>query len=290
MLRNSPKLSDPARSVPVVLATVDIAATPGYTISAVSCDDDHRGWSEVESAQVYRMVLVRRGRFRRRGANGASDLDRTLGYLGTPGEAEQFAHPHGGDVCTSVSVQPSVWAQLVGHEGRLARSTLYVTARLELAHRRLLATAARGEPDDALAEVLTLLTAAVGQLVHGRTALTQPSAPGDRALVSAAREAIIARHPAAARLPSLAELLGVSPFRLSRAFPRELGVSVTRYRNRIRVAEALDRLERGEPSLAALAADLGFADQAHLTRTLREHIGHPPTALRRLLCAPASGP
>jgi AraC-like DNA-binding protein len=78
-------------------------------------------------------------------------------------------------------------------------------------------------------------------------------------------------------------LLGVSPYRLSRAFTRELGVSLTRYRNRMRVARALDRLEQGELRLAALAADLGFADQAHLCRTMREHLGHTPTALRRLL-------
>lgn len=61
-------------------------------------------------------------------------------------------------------------------------------------------------------------------------------------------------------------------------------MSVTRYRNRIRVARALDRLEHGEDSLAALAADLGFADQAHLCRTVRQHLGCTPTALRRLLC------
>jgi hypothetical protein len=32
-----------------------------------------------------------------------------------------------------------------------------------------------------------------------------------------------------------------------------------------------------------LAADLGFADQAHLCRTVRTHVGHTPTAVRRLL-------
>ncbi len=39
----------------------------------------------------------------------------------------------------------------------------------------------------------------------------------------------------------------------------------------------------GARSLALLAADLGFADQAHLTRTVREHTGHTPAALRRAL-------
>ncbi|GAA4086563.1 hypothetical protein GCM10022248_65360 [Nonomuraea soli] len=55
------------------------------------------------------------------------------------------------------------------------------------------------------------------------------------------------------------------------------------------MSRALDRLEQGEPSLALLAADLGFADQAHLTRTVRHHLGHTPTALRRLL-TPAPSP
>jgi AraC-like DNA-binding protein len=104
--------------------------------------------------------------------------------------------------------------------------------------------------------------------------------------VAAAREAITEADPASDTLFSLAELLGVSPYRLSRAFPRELGVSVTRYRHRVRIGRALDRLEAGERSLSTLAAELGYADQAHLTRTMRQYLGHTPMAVRRLL-APA---
>ncbi|MGP4028776.1 helix-turn-helix domain-containing protein [Actinomadura sp. 3N407] len=66
-------------------------------------------------------------------------------------------------------------------------------------------------------------------------------------------------------------------------FTREMGVSLTRYRSRVRVGRAMDRIEAGERALAALAADLGFADQAHLTRTVRAHLGRTPTALRGLL-------
>jgi len=52
---------------------------------------------------------------------------------------------------------------------------------------------------------------------------------------------------------------------------RELGVSLTRYRNRVRVGRALERpFEQGDPALAELAVELGFADQAHLSRTVRE--------------------
>jgi AraC-like DNA-binding protein len=65
-----------------------------------------------------------------------------------------------------------------------------------------------------------------------------------------------------------------------------MGVSLTRYRNRVRVGRALDRLAAGETSLAALAADLGFADQSHLSRTVRDQVGHTPAVLRRLLADP----
>jgi AraC-like DNA-binding protein len=60
-------------------------------------------------------------------------------------------------------------------------------------------------------------------------------------------------------------------------------VSLTRFRNRVRVGRAMARIQDGETDLAGLAAELGFADQAHLTRTVRALVGHTPTALRRLL-------
>lgn len=260
-------------------ATV-LATRPDFSITAVSCRDDHTRWSEPEVHGDYRVVLVRRGRFRRRARGGAADIDPTTAYVGVPGEEEHFAHPAGGDDCTSVSVSPALWRTLAGDTARPPAPSLYADAPLDLAHRRLLASARGGDVDYALAEeLLTLLARAVGTPVRP---------PGkEAALVAAAREAIAASHPAAGGLLPLAELLGASPYRLSRAFTRELGVPLTRYRNRVRVARALDRLEQGEPSLATLAADLGFADQSHLTRTLHHHLGHTPTTVRRLLTPPA---
>ncbi|MFG1946885.1 helix-turn-helix domain-containing protein [Nonomuraea sp. NPDC048826] len=295
----------------------------GFVVDAVTCLDDHHGWSAAERSSGHRVVLVRRGRFRRASRGHAAVVDPTMAYVASPGEEERFAHPAGGDVCTSLHLSPGLWHTLAG-DARLTRSTLYVDARLDLAHRRLLSA----DPADDLAEaLLPLISAALSQLATAPTpaddqpptsprASLHPSAhpppstsastslhpsaspsprtsvrpsartsasSSARALVDAAREAIADGHPASDALLPLAALLGVSPYRLSRAFTRELGVSLTHYRNRVRVGRALDRLEQGEPSLADLAADLGFADQAHLTRTVRHHLGHTPTALRRLL-------
>lgn len=237
-----------------------VVQRPSFAVWSVSCP----GGRPAASVRAdYRLVLVRRGRLRRCGV----DLDRTVGYVGVPGEEERFTHPAGGDECTSVSLSADLGSRLVG----AARPAVYVDARMELAHRRLLAGAA--DADYAVVEALLALLSR--SPVPGRA--------GDPSLVALAREALAAGDPAADGLLSLAESLGVSPYRLSRAFTRELGVSLTRYRNRLRVGVVLDRLARGEQHLARLAADLGFADQAHLCRTVRAHVGHTPTAVRRLL-------
>lgn len=263
-----------------MLSFVALAARPEFTVTAVDCRDDHRGWSAEPPRSDVRLVLVQRGGFRRRVRGVSVDLDRTVGYVGLPGEEEQFAHPAGGDVCTSISLSADLWRVLAGEAPRLNGSAVYVDGRLDLAHRRLLASGSSSE------ELVGLVGSVVEQVVT--TTVPASCGAGDRALVARAREVIGSDHPAAAGLIPLAALLGVSPYRLSRVFSRELGVSLTRYRNRVRVAAALDRLEAGETSLAALAADLGFADQAHLSRTVREHVGYPPTALRRLLTAAAA--
>ncbi|MFD4459586.1 helix-turn-helix domain-containing protein [Nocardia sp. NPDC058480] len=254
-----------------MLCAVPLAARPDFTVTTVTCHADHTRWSAPEACGDHRLVLVRRGRFRRRADGVDADLDPTLGYLGAPGEEERFAHPAGGDVCTSVSIGPEFW------EGPAAARSVYIDARVELAHHRLLGAAAVGDIDYALTEELLRLVA----VATGRS--TPRPRPADQAMVTAARQAILAGATEAAGLRSLAGLLRVSPYRLSRVFSQHMGVSLTHYRNRVRVGYAIDRLTDGETGLADLAADLGFADQPHLTRTVREHLGHTPVALRRLL-------
>jgi AraC-like DNA-binding protein len=258
-----------------------LVARPQFSLQAWTCRPDCSSWSAVECPADGRLVLVRSGRFQRRAADGPVDLDPTVGYLGAPGEQDQFAHPHGGDTCTSVRLGPALWRQLVGEPDRMHRSTFYVDARLELAHRRLLAAT---DVDYQLAEeVLALTVAALRWVTERRTPLTDRPVPADARLVQRARAAIHDDHPAARGLFPLAELLGTSPYRLSRAFPRELGVTLTSYRNRVRVGRALERLQADTSRLADIAAILGFADQAHLTRMVRAHVGHTPRALRRTL-------
>jgi AraC-like DNA-binding protein len=84
-------------------------------------------------------------------------------------------------------------------------------------------------------------------------------------------------------LPALARELGVSPHHLSRVFHAHTGHTIAQHRLMLRSREALQRIAEGEDSLARLAAELGFADQSHLTRAIRRQTGRTPGQLRRLL-------
>lgn len=259
-----------------------LARDPDLCVREAVCRAHHKHWSLTESTSLPEFVLVRSGRFRYASRAGTMLAGPDLGYLALPGEPQRFAHPAGGDVCTSVTISPRLWQELT--DGDATSGPVPVDGRLHLAHRLLLRAAAGGDTGYATTERLLHLLAEVGTRGAHPWPADQPRpSRRDTVMVDAAREAILAGDPAAAGLVPLARSLGVSPYRLSRVFGRLVGVPVTRYRNQVRVRQALDRIEQGEPDLGRLAADLGFADQAHLTRTVRAHVGHTPSQVRRLL-------
>jgi AraC-like DNA-binding protein len=277
-------LSVPTATVDHVRHTTAHIAGDGFTVGIVACHDDHTRWSAPEPGEGHRIVLVRSGRFLLRSMGRESSVDPTTGYLQTPGDEQQFAHPAGGDVCTSIAVSEPLWGSPAGDRPRPTRPWLHIDARLELAHRRLARAIAGGDADFAIPErLLDLFAQATAQTVATPASDTVPRSHTARLLADAAREALSADHPASSRLTTLAAHLAVSPTHLSRTFRHETGSSLTRYRNRLRVSHALDRIEGGEDNLAVLAADLGFADQAHFIRTMREHTGHTPGKLRAVL-------
>lgn len=78
----------------------------------------------------------------------------------------------------------------------------------------------------------------------------------------------------------LAALVGLSESWFARAFKQTTGVPPHRWQLRLRVDRARDLLANGAP-LAEIAAQTGFADQAHLTRSFRSLTGTTPAAWRK---------
>lgn len=83
-------------------------------------------------------------------------------------------------------------------------------------------------------------------------------------------------------IASVSRGLGRHPVAFARAFRSAYGRSPARYRHDWRVAGAIERIVRSAAALADIAADTGFADQAHMTRAVRRASGWSPGALRRL--------
>ena len=73
---------------------------------------------------------------------------------------------------------------------------------------------------------------------------------------------------------------GASPRNLGRLFQEWVGLSPKRFARIVRAQAALRRLaEQPGADLSALAAELGFADHAHLTREVRAVAGAAPSRL-----------
>jgi AraC-like DNA-binding protein len=105
----------------------------------------------------------------------------------------------------------------------------------------------------------------------------------------AVREAVdLMRAREHVTLAPVAERLQVSPRTLQRLFARYVGASPLWVLRRYRLQDAAAAIDAGEGAdLAALAAELGFADQAHLTRSFTQVIGVPPSVYRQGRPAPA---
>lgn len=91
--------------------------------------------------------------------------------------------------------------------------------------------------------------------------------------------AALGRNPALS-ITGWADHAGLDPASVSRGFARAYGVSPKRFRLELRTRSALRALAGWRGTLAALAADHGFADQAHLARAALAMTGRTPSQLR----------
>ena len=78
-----------------------------------------------------------------------------------------------------------------------------------------------------------------------------------------------------------AEANGLAPETVSRGFTVAYGVPPAAFRAELRARAAWLRVTRGSDCLCSIAAETGFADQAHMTRWIHRITGAPPTAWRR---------
>ena len=112
--------------------------------------------------------------------------------------------------------------------------------------------------------------------------LNASPAPTSLPWVRLARDAIHDAFPNQVSVAHLAESFGIHPVYLTRAFRARFGCAVTEYVQRLRVRDAAHRLACTTAPLCHVAAQSGFADQAHLTRVFKRDTGLTPGEFRRI--------
>lgn len=111
-----------------------------------------------------------------------------------------------------------------------------------------------------------------GRLVARAAAQLPPTAPVDARVREVMRRL---RASPAQDLRSLAAAVHLSPDWLVHLFRRELGLSLRKYAQTLKLQAAAAYLRRGV-TLTEVAAVAGFADSAHFSKLWKQHFGFPP--------------
>jgi AraC-like DNA-binding protein len=82
------------------------------------------------------------------------------------------------------------------------------------------------------------------------------------------------------RLGRWAEAKGLAPWNLTRGFAQVFGISPEVFRARVRARQAWTLIQTSDCPFARIACDLGFADQSHMTRSVKELTGETPKVWR----------
>ena len=169
-----------------------------------------------------------------------------------------------------VKFRPGAFAPLLGHS--MATLTDRTVAASTVLGRAMAAVARAAEPQS-----IDLALASIEDAVRARLRPLPAEVVAIRDLVER-----LATARALVRVEDLADLAGLDLRTLQRRFRTGVGVTPKWVLQRYRLHEAAERMRGSHaPSLATLAADLGYADQSHFVRDFKATIGRPPGAFAR---------
>lgn len=173
-----------------------------------------------------------------------------------PARGHRFQHLHGRGEVFGVAFRPGAFRPVLG-------AAVSGLADRVVDAAEVFGAEPPGQPD----------TAAIEEFLRPR--LPDPG-PASRAAVEAV--ALIAARPELTRVDDLAGELGVTVRAVQRLFAEHVGLGPKWVIRRYRVHEVARRLDRGAAiDWPLLAAELGYADQAHFVRDFTRMIGESPT-------------
>jgi AraC-like DNA-binding protein len=99
----------------------------------------------------------------------------------------------------------------------------------------------------------------------------------DRDIVELAREVLARRFTEALTIPDIAAYAGSSPFHLCRAFRAATGMTIARYRDRLRLSASLGLLRERPRRITDVALELGYNSHSHFGFAFRRTFGLTPS-------------
>lgn len=142
----------------------------------------------------------------------------------------------------------------------------------------LLAAAPTLEPAERAAALQSCL---IDVYLSASTLLPREPARSQDPRISKALQFLARQRGQRITLGQLAKVAGASPWHLVRLFRRELGITPHAWLIDQQINHAR-QLVRSQYALADVAAQVGFADQAHLQRAFKRHVAATPGQYRRI--------
>lgn len=158
---------------------------------------------------------------------------------------------------------------------------VYDTRVTRCAHVLADAFANRFEDDDLYGEsITTALLVALHRAASGQS-LALPSDGLRSWQLRITEEYLKENYASGISLPVLAKLVGLSQSRLARGFKASTGLAPYTWAIQARIRKATSLLANENMSLAAIALEVGFADQSHFTKAFKRSAGITPGEWRR---------
>jgi AraC family transcriptional regulator len=251
-------------------------------VSDWHCPGDSAGVGPEEIVPVCEVSIGRAGSHAVRTAEGETVVERTQLLCMNAGDVfRPVRRALGLERRTTITLAAGAMRDLMDgacvREPRFRVRTAPLTARAAIAHHELLLHVQAAGRDELAIHTLALELA--GHACHAsrpRGAARPTSAIRDA--IRAVQELLARRYAEPLTLAALAAHVGLSPWHLSRRFRVHTGLGLHKYRTRLRLLSALDRIRDARcPELARIAFDVGFSSHSHLTREFRAFFGVPPS-------------
>src|SRR5271170_2440610 len=263
-----------------------LLGSPAITIRDVYCQGSCSPRSAEECATVTELVFPYRGVYVRHLGQDQAVAEANQVLFFNAAEGYRVSHPiPGGDASLSLAISPElllemVPAGLLNNQSTPAfeRQRLRIDARAQalVAMLRHSLRQCIAEPLEAEGLALTLVQRALGP----RTTHAAGASVGRQRLVDRVKLVIASDLARRWTLAEIAAEVRGSPVYLTQVFQQVEGMPLYRYQLRLRLACALDLLERFD-DLTALSLELGFSSHSHFSAAFREAYGRTPSEFKR---------